>query len=190
MKVGILALQGDFREHEEMLNTMGISTQLIKLPYQLEMVDRLIIPGGESTTIGKLMSIYNLLSPIRKLAIQGMPIWGTCAGAILLAKNIEGGLSEGQPLLKIMNIIACRNAFGSQLDSFEYNLTIKGIGKDPFHIVFIRAPILKSPGKNVNILAQIGEGKIVAAQQNRILATCFHPELTNDVRLHKYFLSL
>jgi 5'-phosphate synthase pdxT subunit len=189
IKVGILALQGDFREHSEMLQKIGIEIVLIKLPEHLISVDRLIIPGGESTTIGKLLAIYGLLDPIRKRAQEGMPIWGTCAGAILMAKHIADGLPN-QNSLNLIDITARRNAFGSQIDSFEANLKIKQIGTVPFNVIFIRAPILESPGSNVEILAKINQKKIVAVKQDKMLATCFHPELTNDRRFHEYFLSL
>jgi len=189
MKVGILALQGDFREHTEMLKKIGVEYVLIKLPKHLKSVGRLIIPGGESTTIWKLLSIYDLINPIRNRVKEGMPIWGTCAGAILMASYINDGLPN-QNSLQLMEITARRNAFGSQLDSFETDLKIKQIGKAPLHVVFIRAPILELPGKNVEILAKINNKNIVAAKQDKMIVTCFHPELTNDTRFHEYFLSL
>lgn len=189
MKVGILALQGDFREHEMMLKKIGVETALVKLPEHLKSIDRLIIPGGESTTIGKLLSIYNLIEPICERVKKSMPIWGTCAGAILMAKRISGGLPD-QNSLNLMDITARRNAFGSQLDSFETNLNIKQIGAVPLHVVFIRAPVLESPGDDVEILAKTEGNKIVAAKEGKMIATCFHPELTNDTRFHEYFLSL
>lgn len=190
MTVGILALQGDFREHEEMLRRIGAPTRQIRSPEQLDGIDRLIVPGGESTTIGMLMVIDGLLEPIRERARAGMPLWGTCAGAILLAKQIAEGRPAGQPALALMDITARRNAFGSQLDSFEADLQIPVIGEEPLRGVFIRAPILEAPGAGVSVLAQVGEGAIAAAQQGRLLATCFHPELTGDDRLHRYFLRL
>lgn len=189
MKVGILALQGDFCEHAMILHKIGVETALIKLPEHLKSIGRLIIPGGESTTIGKLLSIYNLIKPIRERVKKGMPIWGTCAGAILIAKHVSNGLPN-QNSLNLMDITAKRNAFGSQLDSFETNLNIKQISTTPLHVVFIRAPVLELPGKDVEILAEIDGDKIVAAKQDKMIATCFHPELTNDTRFHEYFLSL
>ena len=189
MTVGILALQGDFREHEETLQHIGAKTLQVRLPSDLVKVDRLVIPGGESTTIGKLLVLYKLLKPIQERAIKGMPIWGTCAGAILMAKHITDGKPD-QPALKLMSITARRNAFGRQLDSFETDVVIKGLGTDPIRIVFIRAPILEHPEKDVDILATLPGGQIVAAQQKNMLATCFHPELTEDVRFHEYFLTL
>lgn len=190
MKVGILALQGDFREHEEILRRIGASTMQVRLPKHLEQVDRLIIPGGESTTIGRLLMLYHLLDLIRARARQGMPLWGTCAGAILMAKQIAEGRPEGQPALALMDIIARRNAFGRQLDSFETELTIPQLGAEPLHAVFIRAPVLESPGSKVEVLAMLDNQRIVAARQNRLLATCFHPELTSDERFHRYFLEI
>jgi len=190
MTVGILALQGDFREHEEMLRRIGAPTQQVRLPKHLDTIDRLIIPGGESTTIGKLLVMYNLLDPIRARVRDRMPLWGTCAGAILMAMRIAEGRPEGQPTLDLMDITARRNAFGRQLDSFEANLAIPAIGEDPLRAVFIRAPILEAPGKEVAVLATLDDGRIVAAQQGHLLATAFHPELTGDDRFHRYFLEL
>ncbi len=190
MTVGILALQGDFREHEEILRRMGVATRQVRQPKHLVEVDRLIIPGGESTTIGTLMVIDQLLEPIRTRAMQGMPVWGTCAGAILLAKTIAEGRPVGQPALALMDMTARRNAFGRQRDSFEADLNIAQLGDPPVHAVFIRAPILEDPGPQVCVLATLEDGQIVAAQQGHLLATCFHPELTNDDRLHRLFLQL
>ncbi len=190
MTIGILALQGDFREHEETLRRIGAPTQQVRLPKHLAQIDRLIIPGGESTTLGKLMVLYNLLDPIRERARRGVPLWGTCAGAILMAKHIAEGRPEGQPALALMNITARRNAFGRQLDSFEANLSILPIGEEPLRAVFIRAPLLEAPGAEVAVLATLEDGRIVAVQQGRLLATCFHPELTGDERFHRYFLEL
>jgi pyridoxal 5'-phosphate synthase pdxT subunit len=190
MTVGILALQGDFREHEETLRRIGVPTEQVRLPKHLDQIDRLIIPGGESTTIGKLLVLYNLLEPIRERAQRGMPLWGTCAGAILMAKRIAEGRPEGQPALALMDITARRNAFGRQLDSFEAELAIPVLGEAPLHAVFIRAPILEAPDKGVTVLAALDDRQIVAAQQGSLLATCFHPELTGDDRFHRYFLEL
>jgi 5'-phosphate synthase pdxT subunit len=189
MTVGILALQGDFREHEEVLRRIGVPTVQVRLPKHLQQVDRLIIPGGESTTIGKLLTIYDLLEPIRARALAGMPLWGTCAGAILMARTIADGRPE-QPSLALMDITARRNAFGSQLDSFEADLSIAPLGDEPLRAVFIRAPILERPGPSVHVLAALEDGRVVAAQQGSLLATSFHPELTPDDRLHRYFLEL
>jgi pyridoxal 5'-phosphate synthase pdxT subunit len=190
MTVGILALQGDFREHEETLRRIGAPTRQVRLPKHLDKVDRLIIPGGESTTIGKLMVLYDLLEPIRARAQGGMPLWGTCAGAILMAKQIAEGRPEGQPSLALMDVTARRNAFGRQLDSFEADLIAPCLGEEPFHAIFIRAPVLEAPGAGVATLAKLDDGRIVAAQQGRLIATAFHPELTWDDRFHRYFLEL
>jgi 5'-phosphate synthase pdxT subunit len=187
--VGILALQGDFYEHEVLLQTLHSKTKQVRLPADLVDIDRLIIPGGESTTIGKLLVLYNLLEPIRLRAQHGMPVWGTCAGAILLAKKIAGGRA-GQPALELMDMTAERNAFGRQIDSFETDLAIPVLGAQPFHAVFIRAPLLHSPGKGVDVLAHVDKNNFVALKQDRLLATSFHPELSDDPRLHKYFLTL
>ncbi|MEM8529212.1 MAG: pyridoxal 5'-phosphate synthase glutaminase subunit PdxT [Chloroflexota bacterium] len=190
MIVGILALQGDFREHEQVLQKLGVSTQQVRLPKHLEYVDRLIIPGGESTAIGKLLVMYNLLEPIRERGLQGLPIWGTCAGAILMAKHIAEGRPAGQPSLALVDITAKRNAFGRQLDSFEANLNVPSLGEDSFHAIFIRAPLLESPERDVDTIATLEGQHIVAAQQGAFLLTCFHPELSNDDRFHRYFLEL
>ena len=190
MKIGLLALQGDFAEHIAMLKRLQVETSEVRLPEQLNGLDGLIIPGGESTTIGKLAVAYNLLEPL-KLFGQRHAIWGTCAGAIFLSKDI----SRDQPLLGLMDIKVQRNAFGRQVDSFETDLNIPELkhatGSDvPYHAVFIRAPIIESVGGDAKILASVPDGRIVAAQQGHLLATSFHPELTNDTRFHEYFLSL
>jgi 5'-phosphate synthase pdxT subunit len=173
-----------------MLGRIGAPAIQVRLPKHLEQIDRLIIPGGESTTIGKLLVLYKLLEPIRERGRAGMPIWGTCAGAILLAKRIAEGRPDGQPALSLMDITARRNAFGRQLDSFEAKLTIDALGDEPLNTVFIRAPILEDPGPGVKVLAALPDKRIVAAQQQHLLATCFHPELTGDDRFHRYFLEL
>lgn len=190
MTVGILALQGDFREHAEVLQRMGVASVLVRRPQQLEQVDRLIIPGGESTTIGTLLVIDGLLEPVRARAQGGMPLWGTCAGAILMAERIAEGRPAGQAALALMDITARRNAFGSQLDSFEQALNMPVLGQEPLNAVFIRAPILEEPGQQVQVLASLPDGRIVAAQQANLLATSFHPELTRDDRLHRYFVEM
>lgn len=190
MNVGVLALQGAFIEHEHMLRRLGQSVTQVRLPQHLDSVDRLIIPGGESTTIGKLLVSYKLLEPIRERAQRDMPVWGTCAGMILLANEIAEGRPEGQPALGLMNITARRNAFGRQLDSFEADLDIDGLDGEPFRAVFIRAPLIDRVGEGVEALATLDDGRIVAARQGRLLATAFHPELTNDSRLHELFLEL
>jgi 5'-phosphate synthase pdxT subunit len=190
MNVGVLALQGAFFEHEQMLRRLGHQVTQVRLPHHLDNVDRLIIPGGESTTIGKLLVAYGLLDPIRERAGREMPIWGTCAGMILLARRIAEGRPEGQPALGLMDITARRNAFGRQLDSFEVDLKVKELGDQPFRAVFIRAPLIDATGEAVTPLATLDDGRIVAARQDRLLATAFHPELTGDDRFHRLFLDM
>lgn len=185
MKVGVLALQGAFREHEQALKACGCDTVQVKKAGQLEDIKGLIIPGGESTTIGKLLVDFDIMEPLRKKIEQGMPVFGTCAGMIVLAKEIVG---SNQPRLGVMDIVAKRNAFGRQVDSFEIPLKIAGFDS-PFTGVFIRAPYLESVGSDVEVLAEV-EGKIVFARQNNLLAAAFHPELTDDLRIHKYFLNM
>lgn len=186
MKIGVLALQGDFIEHEHMLRDLGADVAQVRLPEHLNDLDGLIIPGGESTTIGKLATSYGLIEPLRDFAAS-RPTWGTCAGMIFLAKQLE---HNQQPILGVMDITVNRNAFGRQIDSFEADLNITGIEGEPFHAVFIRAPIATAAGEGVDVLAQLDQGRIVAARQGHLLATAFHPELTNDSRLHNYFLHM
>ncbi len=185
--VGVLALQGDFAEHIAMLRSLGVATMEVRLPSQLAGIDALIIPGGESTTITRLLDIYELREPIRRLGIEGLPIWGTCAGAIVLAKEAPG---LDRPNLGLMDIAVRRNAFGRQVDSFEEDLVIEGLGDAAFHAVFIRAPIIDRAGPGVEVLARLPDGAIVAAREGRLLATSFHPELTGDPRFHKLLATL
>ena len=191
MKIGILALQGDFAEHASVLERLGVESRQVRLPDQLEGLDGLIIPGGESTTIGKLAEAYGLIQPIRAFANRHA-VWGTCAGAILLSKDAR----RDQPLLELMDITVERNAFGRQVASFEIDLEVpvlEGLDADnngPFHAVFIRAPLIESIQGSTQALATLPDGRIVAAQQGTLLATSFHPELTHDNRFHIYFLSL
>ena len=179
--IGVLALQGDFAEHIEMLRSLGVDAVEIRLPAQLALIDALIIPGGESTTITRLLDIYELREPIRLLGLDGLPIWGTCAGAIVLAKEAT---DLDRPNLALMDITVRRNAFGRQVDSFEEDLRIPELGEEPFHAVFIRAPIIERVGADVEVLATLVDGTIVAARQGVLLATSFHPELTGDARFH------
>ncbi len=190
MKIGVLALQGDFLEHIQMLQRLGVEAVEVRLPKHLDGLDGLIIPGGESTTIGKLALDFGLLDPLRQFG-QTHAIWGTCAGAILLAKDIH----RPQPLLELMDITVQRNAFGRQINSFEADLDIPelyrfGEQPRPYHAIFIRAPIIESVSGGARVLATLPDGRIVAAQQGHLLATSFHPELTDDTRFHEYFLSL
>jgi 5'-phosphate synthase pdxT subunit len=190
MKIGVLALQGAFIEHEQVLQRIGVETCEVRLPQHLEGLDGLIIPGGESTTIGKLAVQYKLMEPIRTMAAKGKPLWGTCAGMIFMAKDV----GRDQPLLDLMDVTVRRNAFGRQVDSFETFLDVPAIAtpenKQPFHAIFIRAPLLGSVGADVDVLARLEDGAIVAARQGRLLATSFHPELSGDDRFHRYFVSL
>ncbi len=187
MKIGVLALQGDFAEHAAMLKRLGADVAEVRLPRDLDGLHGLILPGGESTTIGKLAVMYGLMEPLRQFA-QTRPLWGTCAGAIFLSKDAR----REQPLLGLMDITVARNAFGRQVDSFEVGLTVPALSEPerPFHAVFIRAPLIESVGPGVQVIAALPDGRIVAAQQGRLLATSFHPELTGDERFHRYFLAL
>lgn len=188
IEIGILALQGDFIEHYNILRSIGVKPRLVKLPKHLSGLDGLIIPGGESTTIGKLAAAYDLIDPLRQFGRE-QAIWGTCAGAIFLSKDAE----RDQPLLGLMDIQVQRNAFGRQLDSFEIGLKAPFLenGEDePYHAVFIRAPIIKSVSGEAKVLLLLPDGRIIAAQQGNLLATSFHPELTADTRFHQYFLEL
>jgi 5'-phosphate synthase pdxT subunit len=182
--IGVLALQGDFAEHIALLDGIGVASIEIRLPSQLSRIDGLIIPGGESTTITRLLDIYELREPIRRLGIEGLPIWGTCAGAIVLAKHAT---DLDRPNLALMDIEVQRNAFGRQVDSFEEDVDVAEIGAPPFHAVFIRAPVIDAAGPGVDVLARLPDGTIVAARQGHLLATSFHPELTADDRLHRLF---
>ena len=190
MKIGVLALQGDFAEHISMLKKIGVDTAEVRLPKHLDELDGLIMPGGESTTFGKLAVAYGLIDPIRQFG-KSHAVWGTCAGAIFLSKDI----GRDQPLLGLMDIKVQRNAFGRQVDSFETDLEIdelmKATGTEhPYHAVFIRAPIIESVHGNARVLSALEDGRIVAAQEGHLLATSFHPELTDDTRFHEYFISL
>jgi len=189
MRIGVLALQGAFVEHETILAHLGVETTEVRLPEHLDGLNGLIIPGGESTTIGKVAQRWGLLEPIRDLARSGGGIWGTCAGMILMAKEVLDGKPD-QPLLSLMDVAIRRNAFGRQVDSFEADLNVPVLGDDPFHAVFIRAPLVERVGKGIETLAQLDDGTIVAVRQDNLLATAFHPELTQDNRFHRYFLTM
>ncbi|GIK28826.1 MAG: pyridoxal 5'-phosphate synthase glutaminase subunit PdxT [Chloroflexi bacterium] len=186
MEIGVLALQGAFIEHRKKLESLGATVREVRLPEHLDGLDGLIIPGGESTTIGKLAVSYGLLDPLREFT-RSKPTWGTCAGMIFLAKDIGG---DRQPLLGVMDLTVNRNAFGRQIDSFEVNLDIAGIEGGPFPAIFIRAPVATSAGAGVDVLARLDDQSIVAARQGHLLATAFHPELSDDARIHRFFLDL
>jgi 5'-phosphate synthase pdxT subunit len=189
MKIGVLALQGDFAEHVRILEKIGVTAVEVRLPRDLADLDGFVIPGGESTTIGKLAVRFGLMEPIRRLA-STRPVWGTCAGAIFLARDSR----HPQPMLGLMDISVKRNAFGRQAESFETDLEVPAIATAEnsrrVHAVFIRAPLIESVGADVTVLARLSDGRIVAARQRNLLATAFHPELTGDDRFHRYFLSL
>ena len=194
MKIGVLALQGDFAEHQVMLQGLGVEVVQVRLAEHLEGLSGLIIPGGESTTIGKLADEFQLIEPLRQFGHQHA-IWGTCAGAIILSKDTLG--HRKQPLLHLMDITVERNAFGRQVDSFEIDLDVPCLGFEggdhsvrPFHAVFIRAPLIEAVHGDVQVLSRLPDGRIVAVRQGRWLATSFHPELTGDDRFHRYFLEL
>lgn len=187
MRIGVLAAQGAFAEHIAILHRLKVEALPVRLPQELVGLDGLIIPGGESTSISKLMQDYNLMSEIANLAKNGLPIFGTCAGMILLAKEISD--SDAKPL-GVMDITVRRNAFGRQKDSFETELPIPVLGEKPFSAVFIRAPIIEQVNSGVEILARLADGTIVATRQGKLLASAFHPELTDDLRFHQYFLNI
>jgi 5'-phosphate synthase pdxT subunit len=187
MKLGVLALQGDFREHRISLEKLGADVSEVRLPEHLDGLSGLIIPGGESTAIGKLMVGYGLLNAIRDFG-QTKAIWGTCAGAILLSKEV----GSDQPLLELMDITIQRNAFGRQIDSFEVDLPVPFLSpsKPDYHLTFIRGPIITEVYGGAQPLLSLPDGRIIAAQQDRLLATSFHPELTDDLRFHRYFMEM
>ncbi|KAA3646482.1 MAG: pyridoxal 5'-phosphate synthase glutaminase subunit PdxT [Chloroflexi bacterium] len=190
MNIGVLALQGDFAEHISVLRKLGVEAHEVRLPQDLEKLDGLIIPGGESTTIGKLAVAYELMEPLKRFGTE-KPLWGTCAGAIFLSKDAR----REQPLLGLMDITVARNAFGRQIDSFETDLDVDVLKRvdennPPYHAVFIRAPLIESVKGEAQPLATLEDGRVVAAQQGHLLATSFHPELTSDDRFHRYFLHM
>jgi pyridoxal 5'-phosphate synthase pdxT subunit len=184
-KVGVLALQGDFREHLESLQAAGAEARPVRRPQDLAGLDALVIPGGESTTMRRLMVEYELAEPIRERAEAGFPVYGTCAGCILLAREVDG--APGAPL-GLMDIGITRNAYGRQVDSFETDLAVPVLGDTPLHAVFIRAPRINRVGGDVEVLARLDDDTVVAARQGSLLVTTFHPELTGDSRFHQYFL--
>lgn len=187
MKIGVLAIQGDFIEHIALLSKLGVDCQQVRLPEQMEGLDGLIIPGGESTTLSRLMSMYHLRQPVAQMAQQHKTVWGTCAGMIMMAHEI----TDEDPIpLQLMDIGVQRNAFGRQIDSFEQDLDIAEFNTTPFHAIFIRAPVIIRVGEGVKVLAELPDGRPVAVRQGNLLATSFHPELTRDTRFHQYFLDL
>jgi 5'-phosphate synthase pdxT subunit len=186
-RVGVLAIQGDFLEHRQVLERIGVDAPEIRLPHQLDDVDGLIIPGGESTTIVQLIDIYGFRETLEAKSKSGMPIWGTCAGMIVIATSLSDHRPEP---LGLMNIDVSRNAFGRQIDSFEQDLTVEELNGPPFHGVFIRAPVVKRVGDGVKVMASLDDGRPVAVKQDRLFATAFHPELTDDNRIHEMFVRI
>jgi 5'-phosphate synthase pdxT subunit len=182
VKIGVLALQGAFREHIDMLRQLGVESAGVRLPHDLQGVSGLIIPGGESTTMRKLIDRWGLREPILDLARQGAPIFGTCAGMIVLAKDIADG---DEPVLALLDVSVRRNAFGRQLDSFESDIDVPMLGDAPVHGVFIRAPIVERVGTDVDVLARLDDGRPVAVRQRNVIATAFHPELAGETRFHR-----
>lgn len=187
MKVGVLGLQGDFREHARALEASGASAVVVKTPDQLAGVDALVMPGGESTTIGKLLDRFDLLEPLRDRATRGMPLYGTCAGLILMATEIEGR-QDAPHRLGVMDLAVRRNAYGRQVDSFETDLDVDGLDQ-PYRAVFIRAPVVERTGDAVEVLASV-DGKPVLVRQGSMLASTFHPEMTGDNRVHEMFVGM
>ena len=187
MEVGVLAVQGDFAEHIAVLGKLGVQAREVRLPEHLDSLDGLIIPGGESTTLSRLMTIYNLREPVARMAEQGHAVWGTCAGMIMLSQEI----TEKDPVpVGVMDIGVQRNAFGRQVDSFEQSLDVCGLGPEPFHGIFIRAPVIIRVGEDVKVLSALDVDRPVAVRQGNMMATSFHPELTDDYRFHSYFLEM
>jgi pyridoxal 5'-phosphate synthase pdxT subunit len=190
--IGVLALQGDFAEHQAMLRRLGVNTREVRTAEDLRGLDGLIIPGGESTTFCRLMRDFNLYEPLRALLKAGTPVWGTCAGMIVLARHAS---DLGFPTLEALDIEVLRNAYGRQVDSFEADLEVSALGSEPFHAVFIRAPVVASTGPDIEVLASVRDERDqrdapVAVRQGSLLATSFHPELTADSRIHRYFIEM
>jgi 5'-phosphate synthase pdxT subunit len=188
MTVGVLALQGDFREHIAVLKSLGADAVGVRRPSELAAVSGLIIPGGESSVMDKLTRLFDLAAPLKAAIADGLPVWGTCAGLIMLADTVLDGI-EGQQSVGGLAIAVRRNAFGSQLDSFETDLDIPVVGEPALHAVFIRAPIVETVSPDVSTLAALSDGRIVAVEQANLLGTSFHPEMTGDTRFHEYFLT-
>jgi len=186
-KVGVLALQGDFREHIAVLRGLGADAVPVRRPEELEEIGGLVIPGGESSVMDKLSRAFGLAEPLRDAIAGGLPVYGTCAGLIMLADRILDGIA-GQQTLGGLDVAVRRNAFGSQVDSFETDLDIPALGDEPMHAVFIRAPIVESVGVNATALARVDDGRVVAVEQGNLIGTSFHPEITGDTRFHQYFL--
>lgn len=187
LRIGVLALQGDFAEHLAMLRANGVDAVEVRTLAQIDLCDGLVIPGGESTTIARLLIAFGMLEPLRERIRGGLPTWGTCAGAILLADDVP--VLDRAPI-GVMDMTVDRNAFGTQIQSFEADLEIAGVDGPPLRSIFIRAPVIRRVGEGVEVLATLSDGRIVAARQGHLLATSFHPELTNDSRMHGYFVDM
>jgi 5'-phosphate synthase pdxT subunit len=186
-RIGVLALQGDFREHLAVLNGLGATAVPVRRASELSEIDGLVIPGGESSVMDKLARTFEVAEPLREAIRGGLPTYGTCAGLIMLADRIVDGIS-GQQTLGGLDITVRRNAFGTQTDSFETDLDVPALGDPPVHAVFIRAPVVDAVGDDVDVLAQVPDGRIVAVEQGSVMGTSFHPEVTGDTRFHRYFL--
>jgi 5'-phosphate synthase pdxT subunit len=182
MRIGVLALQGAFREHLQTLDAIGVEGVPVRLPADLEGVSGLIIPGGESTTMRRLIDRWQLREPLLDLAAHGTPMFGTCAGMIVLAREIDGG---EEPILPLLDVTVRRNAFGRQLESFEGELSVPVLGDQPVHGVFIRAPVVERTGPGVDVLSRLDDGRVVAVRERNIVATAFHPELAGETRFHR-----
>jgi pyridoxal 5'-phosphate synthase pdxT subunit len=187
VRIGVLALQGDVAEHRAMLTEVGADVVAVKRAEQLGEIDGLIIPGGESTTIGRLLRRFDMLQPLRHQVEHGLPVYGTCAGMILLADEVVDGAAD-QPTVGGIDVTVQRNAFGRQRESFETDLAIPAVGAAPLHAVFIRAPLITRVGERVQVLASLPDGRAVAARQGSVVVSSFHPELTDDSRVHRYFV--
>ena len=188
LRVGVLALQGDFREHLAVLRGLGADAVPVRRAEELESIDGLVIPGGESSVMDKLSRAFGVAEPLKAAIAAGLPVYGTCAGLIMLADTIVDGIA-GQQSLGGLDVAVRRNAFGSQVDSFETDLDIPQLGDEPVHAVFIRAPIVESVGEKATVLARVPDGRVVAVEQGDLLGTSFHPEITGDTRFHEYFLA-
>jgi 5'-phosphate synthase pdxT subunit len=186
-RIGVLALQGDFREHAIVLHGLGAEVVHVRRPEELAAVDGLVLPGGESSVQDKLSRTFGLADPLKQAIASGLPVYGTCAGLILLADRILDGIA-GQQTLGGLDVAVRRNAFGSQLDSFETDLDVPVLGGEAVHAVFIRAPVVESVGPRATALASLADGRVVAVEQGNLLGTAFHPEVTGDIRFHAYFL--
>ena len=182
MRIGVLSLQGAFAEHASLLGSIGVEAVEVRLPAHLEDVDGLILPGGESTTMRRLIERWEMRGPILDLAASGAPLFGTCAGMIVLAREIAG---DEEPILPLLDVTVERNAFGRQLDSFETDLPVPLLGDTPVHAVFIRAPVIERAGPDVDVLARLPDGRIVAVRERNVIATSFHPELAGETRFHR-----